>query len=56
MQLPCLAIHELGLQLGNHCRDWYIQSSNYQVISPYEHTSVLETCVVPTLLYGCENL
>ena len=46
MQLPCLAIHELGLQLGNHCRDWYIQSSSYQVISLYEHTLNFNVCMV----------
>ena len=46
MQLPCLAIHELGLQLGNHCRDWYIQSSSYQVISLYGHTLNFNVCMV----------
>ena len=32
-QLPCLAINELGLQLGDHCGDWYIQSRNRLSVS-----------------------
>ena len=42
MQLPCLAIHELGLQLGNRL----VHSIQYQVISLYEHTLNFNVCMV----------
>ena len=44
-QLQCLAIHELGLQLGNHCGDWYIQSST-RLSGLYEHTLNFNVCMV----------
>ena len=39
-QLPCLATHELGLQLG----DWYILSSTRLSVSMNKHCTSMCAC------------